>query len=240
MSKTDGALSAASMLAAPELNRVSGLIASEPSGNHAHVTTQSQRMWGFSLADLLPQALSSDGIVAVAGDFGRISRFLAAEFGMFTEEAQGSTPDRTVTDRKAEYLRAACDLVELRHNGVTIGSLIGAPEDWSSYYVRIFALRRDFQRPAMTRRFIKDCLFTPLGEHGVERICADTSPCNVAMSRLLTELHFHVTGSHLSDRWGPMVRYTRFLSPACEAEFRRKFGGGAPADGPRKNNGVEA
>jgi hypothetical protein len=192
-------------------------------------------MWGFSLCDLLPRNLSDDGVVAVAGDFARIGRFLNEQFSVFSEEAQGSLPNYIVSNRKCEYLRDACDLIELRSNDETIGSLIGAPEDWSTYYVRVFALRRDFQRPGMIRRFIRECLFAPLAEHGVERICADTSPANVAMSRLLTELHFHVTGSQLSERWGPLVRYTRFLSPACEAEFRRKFGGGAPADGPRKS-----
>lgn len=197
-------------------------------------------MWGFSFNDQLPNQLSEDGITAVAGDFTRIGRFLNEQFSVFSEEAQGSVPNYIVRNRKLDYLRADCDLIELRLEEQTIGALIGAPEDWSSYYVRVFAMQREFQRPGMIRRFIRDCLFTPLTEHGVERICADTSPSNVAMSRLLTELHFHVTGSQLSERWGPLVRYTRFLSPACEAEFRRKFGGGAPADGPRKSTEVEA
>ena len=196
--------------------------------------THSQRMWGFSLAETLPRVLTRDGITAITGDYSRMGRFLASEFGMFYEESQGAVPDYIVRNRKSEYLRDACDLIELRHEDNTIGVLMGAPEDWSTYYVRIFALRRSYQRPAMTRQFIRDCLFDPLTEHGVERICADTSPANIAMSRLFTELHFHVTGSQLSDRWGPLVRYTRFLSPACEAEFLRKFGGGAPADSPRK------
>jgi hypothetical protein len=198
----------------------------------------STRMWGFSLADTLPRVLTRDGITAVAGDYLRIGRFLATQFGMFYEESQrteGAVTDYIVRNRKSEYLRDACDLIELRHADNTVGVLMGAPEDWSTYYVRIFALHRSYQRPAMTRLFIRDCLFSPLIEHGVERISADTSPANIAMSRLFTELHFHVTGSQLSDRWGPLVRYTRFLSPACEAEFRRKFGGGAPADSPRSS-----
>lgn len=201
---------------------------------------QSGCMWGFALRDVLPHKLSDDGVVAVAGEFPRIARFLSEQFAMFTEESQGSTPNLTVSKRKLEYLREACDLVELRHGDETVGVFVGAPEDWSSYYVRMFAVRRDFQRPSVIRRFVRDCLFTPLAEHAVERISAETSPANIAMSRLFTELHFHVTGHHLSDRWGPMVRYTRFLSPACEEQFLRKFGAGAPADSPRKNQELEA
>lgn len=223
-----------------ELTCGSSLSTSQASAPSSTTAPQSCRMWGLSFRDLLPFKLSEDGVVAVAGDITRIGRFLSEQFALFSEEAQGSLPNYIVRNRKFEYLRDACDLIELRLADETIGSLIGAPEDWSSYYVRVFAMRRDFQRPGLIRRFVRDCLFAPLAEHGVERICADTSPANVAMSRLLTELHFHVTGSQLSERWGPLVRYTRFLSPACEAEFRRKFGGGAPAGGPRKSEEVEA
>jgi hypothetical protein len=201
---------------------------------------QSARMWGFALRDVLPHKLSADGVVAVPGELQRIGRFLGEQFAMFTEESQGSTPNHTVSARKLEYLRDACDLIELRHADETVGVFVGAPEDWSSYYVRMFAVRRDFQRPSVIRRFVRECLFTPLAEHAVERISAETSPANIAMSHLFTELHFHATGHHLSDRWGPMIRYTRFLSAACEEQFLRKFGAGAPADSPRKNEELEA
>lgn len=192
-------------------------------------------MWGFSLGDWLPYEVGTDGITAVAGELDRIGRFLSDQFSSFAEEAHGSSPTALVTERKRRYLCDDCDLVELRYRGDTVGVLIGAPEDWSTYYVRVFALRRDFQRFAVVRRFVRECLFQPLSERGVERICADTSPANLAMSRLFGELNFFATGSLLSDRWGPLNRYTLFLSTDCDAEFRRKFGVGAPAAGPRKS-----
>lgn len=199
------------------------------------LTTQSCRMWGFSLADWLPHAIANTGVTVVPGDFDRMGRFLNEQYSLFTEEWHGSSPSRVVTERKAHYLVHDCDLVELRNGDDTVGVLIGAPEDWSTYYVRTFAMRRDFQSPAVVRRFVRECLFRPLAERNIERICADTSPCNVAMSRLFSELNFLATGSSLSDRWGPLVRYTLFLSNDCEAEFRRKFGAGAPAASPRKS-----
>lgn len=217
-----------------------GALSEEVSSCASSIKPQSKRMWGFALRDVLPHQLSEDGIVALPGELPRISRFLSEHFAMFSEETQGSAPNHVVRDRKLEYLRDDCDLIEFRQADQTIGVLVGAPEDWSSYYVRAFAMRRDFQRPGVIRRFVRDCLFTPLAEHGVERIAADTSPANVAMTRLFTELHFHATGHQLSDRWGPLVRFTRFLSPACEAEFCRKFGAGAPAGSPRKNEEIEA
>ena len=109
--------------------------------------------------------------------------------------------------------------------------MIGEPEDWSSYYIRTLAILPDYQRPALLRRFVRACLEEPLTAHHVERVTAETSPSNVAMSRFLTEYRFHVTGHQLSERWGPLVRYTRFLDPDRDAMFQARFGAGTP---PRK------
>jgi hypothetical protein len=185
----------------------------------------SATLWGLDLNQGLPRVLSHDGITATPGDLTRVRTFIAEEFPSFGEESLGATPSATIVDAKRWYLRSACDAIELRHEGRTIGVLVGAPEDWSSYYIRIFAVTQTYQRPALIRRFGRECVFGPLALHHVERVTADTSPVNLAMSRCFSELHFHVTGHQLSDRWGPLVRYTRFLDPACEAAFLKRFAG---------------
>jgi hypothetical protein len=185
--------------------------------------TLSARFWGLDLCKGLPRLMSRDGVEAVRGDLGRVRDFLVHEFPSFTEEELGAVPDPRMLDAKRLYLSTACDLVELRHEDRTVGVIVGAPEDWSSYYVRIFAVLPSYQRPALTRRFGRECLFEPLAEHHVERVVAETSPTNLAMSRALSEMHFHVTGHHLSERWGALVRYTKFLDPAREAAFQQRF-----------------
>lgn len=190
--------------------------------------TQTLQMWGFDLCAELPKRLSNDGILAVPGDFNRICKFLRENYALFSEESHGSAPSPVIQKSKLAYLSNSCDLIELRHNGETVGVMIGAPEDWSSYYVRMFAVLPEYQRPGLIRRFVRECVFEPLARGGVERVVAETSPANIAMSHLFTELRFRVTGNLLSDRWGPLIRYTKFLAPACEAEFLRKFGGAAP------------
>lgn len=194
-------------------------------------TTHSAQLWGFGLCDDLPRQLTSDGIRAVAGSYERIRGFVAEQYAMFTEEGHGCQPSELAQKSKQAYLQTGCDLIGLMHGDKMVGLLVGAPEDWSSYYVRVFALLPEYQRPGLTRRFVRECLFEPLARHGVERVVAETNPSNVAMTRLFSELGFFVTGNQLSDRWGPLIRYTRFLDPACEQQFHRRFGGGAP----RKN-----
>jgi ribosomal protein S18 acetylase RimI-like enzyme len=197
--------------------------------------TQSVQLWGFGLYDGLPKQLSSDGIEAVVGSYERIRCFVAEQYAMFTEEGLGSVPNELAQRSKHAYLSTGCDLIALVHAGKTVGIMVGAPEDWSSYYVRVFALLPEYQRPGLTRRFVRECLFEPLARHGVERVVADTNPSNIAMTRLLGELEFFVTGNQLTDRWGALIRYTKFLDPACEQQFRRRFGGGAPRRKRRDN-----
>ena len=191
----------------------------------------SAQLWGLDFSARLPRTVSSDGTQATLGEITRIRSFLTEFFPSLTEEALGNRSPAFVSDAKRRYIATACDLIELRHDGKTVGAIVGAPEDWSTYYVRIFAVARRYQRPALMRKLIRECIFEPLSACGVQRIAADTSPANRAMSRLFSELKFHVTGQQLSERWGPMVRYTKFLDAACEAVFFERFAGTAPPAG---------
>ena len=196
----------------------------------------SARLWGLDLNKGLPRTLTSDGVRAAPGEMSRVRDFLAQHFPLFREEDLGAAPSAHMLEAKRWYLRNACDVLELRHDERTVGVLIGAPEDWSSYYVRMFAVLQTYQRPALRRRFVRECLFEPLVAQRVERVIADTSPTNLGMALVFNELHFHVTGHQLSDRWGPLVRYTKFLDPACEAAFHRRFAG---ISGGTTSNGKE-
>ena len=187
--------------------------------------TLSARFWGADLSRDLPRVLSRDGVQAVRGDLARVGEFLKQTFPTFTEEELGADLSPRMVEAKGHYLGTASDLIELQHEGRTVGVLVGAPEDWSSFYVRILAFLPEYQRPGLTRRFVRECLFEPLAARGVERIVADTWPTNIAMTRGFTEMHFHVTGHQLSERWGALVRYTKFLDPAREAAFERRFAG---------------
>jgi len=200
--------------------------------------TLTHRLWGFDLCEGLPYEVGQ-GVVAQRAELSRVRAFLSAEYPSLTEEAIHSALQPGVDSAKRRYLETACDLIELCHGGQIVGVMVGAPEDWASYYIRIFAVKRSHQRPRLIRGFCRDYLFARLLEHGVQRVVADTSPSNVATSRMLSELQFYVTGQQLSDRWGPLVRYTKFLDRACEKAFLKRFAGIAPpgSEGKRKEVG---
>jgi hypothetical protein len=191
--------------------------------------TLSDTFWRLDLTRGLPRELSKDGIVCTAGEFKRVRNFLKRVFPTLTEEGLAAAPlDPRLLHTKQWYLGQACDLLELRKDGETVGVMIGAPEDWSTYYLRIYAIAPEYQRPILTRRFAYECLLNRLAEHGVQRIVTDTSPTNLAAARRLCELQFHVTGQQLSERYGPLIRYTKFLDPDAEAAFISRFAGSAP------------
>jgi hypothetical protein len=62
-----------------------------------------------------------------------------------------------------------------------------------------------------------------LSAAGVERIVGDTTPTNVINLIAQTRLGYVPTGLNNTDRWGAMVRLTRFLREDAEGVYRAQF-----------------
>ena len=62
-------------------------------------------------------------------------------------------------------------------------------------------------------------LFDTLRAAGVERVETDASPTNATTLQVALRLGFKVTGNLTTDRWGALVRLTKFLSPNAERVF---------------------
>jgi hypothetical protein len=114
------------------------------------------------------------------------------------------------------------DFFMLRVDDRDAGIVMGHPTDWTSYYVRSAALLPEFRDRRMLTQF-GERLFEPLRAAGAERVEAECSPANVPMARLLTGQGYIVTASTNSERWGVMLRYTKFLAPDAQAAFMRQY-----------------
>jgi hypothetical protein len=66
-------------------------------------------------------------------------------------------------------------------------------------------------------------MFGVLGQAGVRRFELDTSPANMATIQVLTRLRFNVTGHITSERWGALLRLTKFLDERAEEVFLDSF-----------------
>jgi hypothetical protein len=116
----------------------------------------------------------------------------------------------------------SADVLEVRQAGRTIGLLIGAPSDWSTYYLRSLAFLRAYQGRQLHAR-IFPWMFAELARAGVRRVEAETSPSNLATVMLLTRMRFNITGNVLTERWGALLRLTRYLDESAEDVFLDKF-----------------
>lgn len=204
---------------------------SEPEASRG-ITTLSNRYWGVDLGARLPFALNEDGmdVVVVRGEAARITAFLASEFPSFAGTMPAEPPSPAVTGARRKYLEQDCDLFEIRSDGQTVGVIIGSPYDWSSYYLRICAVLKRFRSQTLVFNCLNELLYAPLAAAGVERVIADASPANIAVTYSFVRHRYYHTGQQLTDRWGAITRYTKYLRPVNEALFHEKFVGIAPPE----------
>jgi len=183
----------------------------------------SRFLWGIDWSEWLPRGVSDDGIELHLSDIESALPFISAHYGEIFEQdlERGRFFNEPFDGAKSRYYRMA-DVFEIKHAERTIGVFIGTPSDWSTYYLRSMGLLPAYQGQKLPR-VILPFLFERLAGAGVRRFEADTSPSNLATVRWLTHLGFNVTGTVLSERWGALLRLTKFVDEVAEDVFLDKF-----------------
>jgi GNAT superfamily N-acetyltransferase len=172
----------------------------------------------------LPRRLTDDGVSVHAADFMTVAPFISAHYPAIFEHDRrpsrfrsgGSAPARV------RYYQAAGDFFVFRDRGETVAVLICTPVDWSTYYIRSTAALPEYQGRGLVPRFFP-FLFERLRAAGVERVEAEAAPSNFASLQHLLRHRFNVTGTVLSERWGALVRLTRFLDDDATEVFLDQF-----------------
>jgi hypothetical protein len=125
------------------------------------------------------------------------------------------------TPARERFLRMS-DRFVFREGSRVVGLLIGQPTDWSTYYWRSVALLPERQGRGLLAAALArtDAV---MRESGVVRIEGETAPNNYRQLRLLLRLGYCVTGSVNSERWGTMLRLTKYLEPSAEQCFTNQF-----------------
>jgi hypothetical protein len=126
-----------------------------------------------------------------------------------------------MTEAKRRFF-GEMDFFMLRVGDDDAGIVMGHPSDWSSYYIRSVALLPQFRDRRLWSGFCGR-LYEPLRAVGVERIEIETSPANVAMTRGLLGQGFLATASLSSERWGLLLRYSKFLLADAQDAFTRQY-----------------
>lgn len=180
----------------------------------------SERLWGLDWRKVLPWQI---GEVAIEwGSYDDILAFLHEHGARLADGPEGRFLVEEVTEAKRRFF-ADADVFVMRHvSGRVVGFWAGHPSDWSSYYARAMNILPEFREGRLASELSRRISET-LARTEVARIEVDTSIANIPMTRLLHGLGFHVTGSSNSERWGAMLRFTKFLREEAAETFSRQF-----------------
>lgn len=183
----------------------------------------SEELWGIRWSEHLPLDLGG-GASVHASNFARAMPFIRAHYAAIFED-DGSSPFKSdvLTVQKARYYDLCGDFFEFVHEGSTIGVLVCHPSDWSTYYVRSTAVLPAHQGRQLVQKFFTRLAFEKLAGVGVERVEIDVAPSNLAMLHVATRLRFNPNGTVLSDRWGALTRFTKFLNTRAQHIFLEQF-----------------
>lgn len=183
----------------------------------------SRLLWGIDWAKLLPRAITSDGIELHLSSVEQALPFIGAHYAEIFEQDPAS--ERFFTEPfdgpKLRYLESS-DVFEMKAAERTVGLLICAPSDWSTYYIRTMAVLPAFSGRHLPRT-VFPFIFGQLAQVGVRRFEAEASPSNFATIQVLSRQRFNPTGMILSERWGALVRLTKFADEKAENVFLDKF-----------------
>ena len=166
--------------------------------------------------------------------------FIGAHYGALFDTA--ADEDRwlrePMTAAKRRFLDDA-DVFVFRDGDRTVGIQIAQPTDWSTYYLRSTALLPAYQAHDLATDL---CLrmMAPLRDAGVTRLECETAPTNTACMRAVIRLGFVPTATHNTDRWGTLVRFTRYLDDSADEIFRAQYCAGTwPRCRPPESPGAE-
>jgi len=182
---------------------------------------RSRSLWGLDWRDHFPRSFGE--ISAHAASFDDALPFIGRHYDAIFR--RDPSTDRFLADPMTHAKRrfgAEMDAFILRDEGEEIGTLIGHPTDWTTYYMRSVALLPRYRERHLLRDLVEST-YGPLRDAGVERIEGDCSPGNLAMVRALTSLEFIPISTYPSDRWGVQLRFVKYLRPEAEQVFVRQF-----------------
>lgn len=126
------------------------------------------------------------------------------------------------TEAKLRYYAEAGDCFAFVRGDFIYGVFVGTLGDWGSYYFRNCSILPEYQGGGRYQKLLIQ-LIAVLTSAGFDRIEADVSPSNLANIHILNKLKFNVTGVGLSDRWGALLHFTKFINPRAELTFLDRY-----------------
>jgi len=176
-----------------------------------------------------------EGYLVSPSDEGTVRGFLAQNFGVVFPQPNDAGPSQTLLVAKERemiigelmgmtgYKNLHAEHFLFTHNGEPVGWSVGETMDFMTYYMRNTGILPSHQKKGIYSKFL-DVFSKYIEEIGYERLTSQHKPDNTEM--LITKLRagFVITGMDLDERWGSLVRLTKFLKSDRDDAFKRCFG----------------
>jgi RimJ/RimL family protein N-acetyltransferase len=182
----------------------------------------SQRLWALDWSALLPWTLE-DGVQLECGSVEDVLAFVRDRYATIfaTDPDDRRFLHEQPSVAKQRFLECS-DRFAFREKGRVIGVLVGNPVDWSTYYWRTVAFLPEHQGRGLLAAALART-DEVMRAAGIERVEGDAAPANYRQVRLLLRLGYCITGQNNSERWGAMLRLTKFLRHEAEHVFLEQF-----------------
>jgi ribosomal protein S18 acetylase RimI-like enzyme len=199
---------------------------------------QSASEWpslGVSLSDYIlgihwnrwfPKSLGDDYGVELA-DYSTASQFISSHYKVIFKSAEEINPflPDTEPEDKERYYQVTGDFFALTYRGAIVGMFLSNMQDWNSYYLRSAGILPEHQGKGLYKKFMGH-LLEVLEKYKVERILVDIAPSNLNQINYFNKMEFNISGMNISERWGTLIQFTRFLKKDRESFFLNRFCGG--------------
>lgn len=184
--------------------------------------TVSERIYGLNWRKHFPLDLGG-GLSVDAAPAEEGLAFMRRNFAeIYRDSPPGAFLTEEYNDNKLRYYREAGDFFLFREGAKPVGIFVGTPVDWSTYFFRNCSILPEYQGKKIYQKLLVH-LLKVLPHYGIDRVEGDVSPANLGHIHILNKLQFNIAGLRMTERWGSLLHFTKYLSPKHEQVFLDQY-----------------
>jgi hypothetical protein len=183
-------------------------------------STWSERLWGIDWDATLPWKTES-GAQCIRVPFEQALPFVKDNYDLIFASANRGFLSEEFTEAKAAFYQEA-DTFMFVHDAKDVGIAIAHPSDWNTYYLRTMAILPSYKSRHLATEWTVRVLDL-LNRQGVSRFETETAPSNHTVIHGLNKLGLMMTGTTTTERWGTLLRYTKFMDSNADAFYVRRY-----------------
>lgn len=135
---------------------------------------------------------------------------------------KGSKTQKDIDSTWEEYQKVHAEYFIFKDGNKKIGWFAGYLEDFETFYLRNVALLPKWQNKGIYSKF-QEALIEYVKKLGYQKISCHEKATNLYMLRLQMKFGFFIVGHENHDRWGNLLRLTKFLNKKREKNYIENF-----------------